>query len=317
MAKQKIAVLGGGAGALFAVLAITQQADWRDRYEIVVYQLGWRLGGKGASGRDPDRGWRNVEHGLHVFGGFYHNTFAWLRACYRDWAAIDPARAIRFDDAFLPLNSFTLEEGSGAHWRHVDVDFPANPRQPGVDPTTPGIKAAIDLLVRFVLIRLGDVLSPPGAVSATAIEPAIAQLRAARLAFATAEPGVAPTGDLVALHSDANADALVDALDRVNALSPPRGAATVDREPNWWTIVKIAGIIARGLTADRVFERGYDAIEDVELETWALQHGATRAILESPYSRAGFDFVFGFAGRCTRGCVTEASTSVSSTACER
>ena len=48
---QKIAVLGGGIGSLSAVLEITSAPDWKEKYDITVYQMGWRLGGKGASGR--------------------------------------------------------------------------------------------------------------------------------------------------------------------------------------------------------------------------------------------------------------------------
>jgi len=54
--KQKIAVLGGGAASLSAVFQLTSVPGWQQRYEITVYQLGWRLGGKGATGRDPPRG---------------------------------------------------------------------------------------------------------------------------------------------------------------------------------------------------------------------------------------------------------------------
>src|SRR5437764_13866891 len=66
MAKQKIAVLGGGIGALSALYAITSQDSWADRYDITVYQVGWRLGGKGATGRDRQRADRILEHGYHM-----------------------------------------------------------------------------------------------------------------------------------------------------------------------------------------------------------------------------------------------------------
>jgi len=44
-------VLGGGTGALSAAWGLTSLPNWRDDYDITVYQMGWRLGGKGASGR--------------------------------------------------------------------------------------------------------------------------------------------------------------------------------------------------------------------------------------------------------------------------
>ena len=44
-------MLGGGIGSLSTVFSLTQQPDWAERYSITVYQLGWRLGGKAASGQ--------------------------------------------------------------------------------------------------------------------------------------------------------------------------------------------------------------------------------------------------------------------------
>ena len=62
--QQKIAVLGGGLGALSAVFELTEQSNWQDYYDITVYQLGWRLGGKGASGRE---GLTTDNDARHVF----------------------------------------------------------------------------------------------------------------------------------------------------------------------------------------------------------------------------------------------------------
>ncbi len=51
---QRIAILGGGVGAMTAAFWLSSGDNWQDRYQIDVYQMGWRLGGKGASGRNPD-----------------------------------------------------------------------------------------------------------------------------------------------------------------------------------------------------------------------------------------------------------------------
>jgi uncharacterized protein with NAD-binding domain and iron-sulfur cluster len=74
--KRRIAILGGGVAGMAAAFGITESPNWQDHYEITVYQLGWRLGGKGASGRSSDAYKRIQEHGLHVWGGFYENAFA-------------------------------------------------------------------------------------------------------------------------------------------------------------------------------------------------------------------------------------------------
>jgi uncharacterized protein with NAD-binding domain and iron-sulfur cluster len=63
--REKIVILGGGMAALTTAFELTNAKDWQERFEsITVYQLGWRLGGKGASGRGPHA--RIEEHGLHL-----------------------------------------------------------------------------------------------------------------------------------------------------------------------------------------------------------------------------------------------------------
>ena len=48
----KVAILGGGVGGMTAAFELTATPELRERYDVTVYQLGWRLGGKGASGRN-------------------------------------------------------------------------------------------------------------------------------------------------------------------------------------------------------------------------------------------------------------------------
>jgi uncharacterized protein with NAD-binding domain and iron-sulfur cluster len=79
MAKTKIAILGGGLGAMAAAYELTCTRELRDRFEVTVYQQGWRLGGKAASGRNAAISQRIEEHGLHAFLGFYENAFRLMR----------------------------------------------------------------------------------------------------------------------------------------------------------------------------------------------------------------------------------------------
>src|SRR5947199_9893392 len=73
----------------------------RGRYQVTVDQLGWRLGGKGASGRGPAG--RIEEHGLHVWMGWYENAFRLVRECYEELGR-DPVRCpiAGWRDAFVP-----------------------------------------------------------------------------------------------------------------------------------------------------------------------------------------------------------------------
>ena len=68
---EKIAILGTGVAALTSAFYLTDQPNWQEKYDITVYQMGWRAGGKGASGCNAEYGERIEEHGLHIWFGFY------------------------------------------------------------------------------------------------------------------------------------------------------------------------------------------------------------------------------------------------------
>src|SRR5579859_4545351 len=81
--------------------------EHQGRYDVTVYQQGWRLGGKGASGRGPNG--RIEEHGLHVWMGFYENAFRLMRSVYCELAR-DPKTCPIADwkDAFFPTSHIGL-----------------------------------------------------------------------------------------------------------------------------------------------------------------------------------------------------------------
>ena len=79
--KTRIAILGGGIGALTAAFELTEQNS-DERFDITIHTLGWRLGGKASVGRDEARNWRGLEHGLHVWAGFYDNAFDLVQRLY-------------------------------------------------------------------------------------------------------------------------------------------------------------------------------------------------------------------------------------------
>ena len=105
-APVKVAIIGGGCAGMAAAWHLSKLP----RYEVTVFERSWRLGGKGASGRDEQG--RIHEHGLHVWLGFYENAFKMIRECYaeveaRDWGpgskeADGKLAHARFEDAFVP-----------------------------------------------------------------------------------------------------------------------------------------------------------------------------------------------------------------------
>jgi len=107
---RRIVVLGGGASALSAVFHITDRPEWRRWFDITVYQMGWRLGGKGASGRNLQQHARIEEHGLHVWPGFYDHSFRMMRRCWEEYAPLGLSKFQDWSDGFVPQRHVVLHE---------------------------------------------------------------------------------------------------------------------------------------------------------------------------------------------------------------
>ena len=135
MATKKIAVLGGGMGSLTTVLKLTEDPQWSQQYDITVYQMGWRLGGKGASGRNVNVGQRIEEHGLHLWFGFYDNAFDLIQKCYAENNRKPGTPLATWQEAFTGYDSVCLEEQTTAGWDHWMFTLPSNNQLPGYGKT--------------------------------------------------------------------------------------------------------------------------------------------------------------------------------------
>lgn len=131
----RVAILGGGAGALSAAFELTKPG-WRERFEsVTVYQQGFRLGGKGASGRGEND--RIEEHGLHIWLGFYDEAFTMLRSCYDELARPPDRPLATIDEAFERASFFVLQEPTESGWVPWAAAFPETDEVPGLPNTAP------------------------------------------------------------------------------------------------------------------------------------------------------------------------------------
>ena len=131
VAPQKIAILGGGVGSMTAAYYLSDQPGWQNQYDITVYQQGWRLGGKGASGRNAALGQRIEEHGLHIWFGFYANAFKMIKAAYASLERPSGAPLATWRDAFKQHDYVVLSEQDGGRWSNWNIVFPTLPGEPG------------------------------------------------------------------------------------------------------------------------------------------------------------------------------------------
>ncbi len=137
--KQKIAVLGGGVSSMTTAMELTEDPNWQDKYEITVYQLGWRLGGKGASGRNQKIANRIEEHGLHLWFGFYDNAFDLMQRCYQANNRPLNKPLATWQEAFKPYDLVLLEEYVWGKWEHWPLAFGRNDETPGLQGPPPTV----------------------------------------------------------------------------------------------------------------------------------------------------------------------------------
>lgn len=317
----KIAIIGGGCGALAAAFELSRP-EHKGQFEVTVYQMGWRLGGKGASGRGPAG--RVEEHGLHIWLGFYENAFAMMRECYAEAARSTDVFG-DWRDAFLPEPEIGLYAPHGpGSWQIWHGRFSPRPGLPGDaalasrdSPTelpdessslAEYLRSAVGLMMTLLL----DVdVGRPGAVMPCPSEPAgrdadelVAAMRSllGRGAFAGGIVLVEALGLLqVAIGKvPGRFDSLLLRLIEAVGVSLRDWLATHvladHRNRPVWDIVDLVfatmvGTFRDGLLTD---PRGLDAINDYDCREWLRRHGASEQAVHSPFVQGLYDLALAY-----------------------
>ena len=147
--KKKIAILGTGIGALSTAFELTDYPGWQELYEITIYQVGWRAGGKTASSRGVNN--RIQERGIHILQGWYWNMFRLLRRSYdeRRNKGLDPTQKFQnWKDALVKDDTTLLttqKDTTKNEWDSWPFIFPE-------DDLIPGDASKIPAKVFFVRI---------------------------------------------------------------------------------------------------------------------------------------------------------------------
>jgi uncharacterized protein with NAD-binding domain and iron-sulfur cluster len=305
--RRRVAILGGGAGSLTAAFELTATPELRERYAVTVYQLGWRLGGKGASGRrgvEPaQRVQRVEEHGLHVWFGFYENAFDVIRRVYEelDRPAGAPLRTWR--EAFHPTNEVVLcDDTDDGRWVPRHFHFPGNDGVPGIASEPPGLHRLMHDAIRT--LRL---VEPP--------EDASLGLRALDKFLDRFLHG------LEKLLEDGDSD-LEDLFEAFLRFAGPvlriDGDPTEQGEPlicrflrlltdviwkltdgsRYAMTFDVTTTVFRGILTDHLDDTakgGFAQVNDEELMAWMARHGARpETLAQSPILRAFYQLCFAY-----------------------
>lgn len=205
-------VVGGGLSGLTAAYELSRTPELRARFEVEVVQLGFRLGGKLASGRDRGRSGRNEEHGLHVWFGFYDNAFALAREVHERWKKPPDCPLRSFWDVVEPCSYAPFGRRLEDRYEAWTVLFPRNNARPG---------DALAVLPSTVALHLFDAIGQRIRMLRRDLDLAPEVLRRA-LPVDVWQRAVARRGTELALAAfDAVADAVRELLR--NALRPVSG----------------------------------------------------------------------------------------------
>ncbi|MFO0630215.1 MAG: DUF2071 domain-containing protein [Polyangiales bacterium] len=305
--RRKIAVLGGGLGAISAVLALTDPANPAARkVDVTVYQMGWRIGGKGASGRAADASWRIEEHGLHIWFGFYNNAFAMLRGAYEELGRAPDLPVADLNDAFEPHQFVVASALRGAPARSLGQSLPVSLVPPGRDECAPPwvyLAEAIEMFVQMVF-PTEQPAPPPKGVPAGAANlakpPGLLDWLGGRVDHLVLDLALAAVRDVSVLRPLVRAgDHLVARL--LDALIAAFYAQVRDDLTDFdtrdrWTAANFLYANAAGALRDDVLSRGFDCLNDLDYHDWISRHcfddgGLTR---DSGLVRTVYDGCFAY-----------------------
>jgi uncharacterized protein with NAD-binding domain and iron-sulfur cluster len=326
--KEKIAILGGGVGAMTTAYALTKQLGWRERYEITVYQLGWRLGGKGACGRNAAVAERIEEHGPHVWFGFYNQAFQMLRDSYQYLKdhGLTPDSPFQecIPDAMAPLDHSSLMENVGGDWKAWHVKFPNRPGTPS-DPKPDvweQVLYAIDWLLdheetlkqqagtnlekvelrrnKFVfwLDRVYRWICRVFGQGATAAPESEHESLLRRVRHVAASPHLRQRRQRPVHHrwlarlGDKLIVSLLDRFMRQLKESVAHLLASHDDVRHAWQILDLGVANLRGIFADDVLTQGFESINSEDYSAWTERHGCSEPW--SPLIEGIYDTCFAF-----------------------
>jgi len=329
--KQRIAVLGGGMASLVSVFELTNLPGWKDRYDITVYQEGWRLGGKGASGRNPKEHERIEEHGLHILFGFYDNAFRVMRECYRELGRHPDAPLSTIEKAFHPGDLVVMYEQhpQTGEWLSWPIDAPRNDKEPGVGEIELDPRACVQQILRWTGERVEEWLGLDPIDTAVATRaalmthghPTALQEVVQRLIREDGRPSLVEiftglVGNAIAAVTGGIAEEikeflyvdLAQKLSEADAVDYGAIAWLVDRFDKFlWSrptpshelrrlkyMIDFALALVRGLIVDELIlePRDWFKIDDLDLRQWLKKHGAEEETLRAPIVKGLFDAAF-------------------------
>jgi uncharacterized protein with NAD-binding domain and iron-sulfur cluster len=293
------------------------------KYQVTVYQQGWRLGGKGTSGRGPSG--RIEEHGMHLWFGWYENAFRLIRECYAELGRNSETCPIAdWRDAFSPAAWVTnMDVSARGDWLSRTaqfIPFEGLPGDPGAtNPifSVPEYLARVASLLRTMVLGV-ETLGPRGV-----------PLRSARPGIHVGDGTPAPPsldaliGNMVEIMrhgvmsstavvvqslallevalrslSDHTTIALLRSIgDMTSWLRASLTMLAFDEQDRFKAeLIDVMSAIVVGITRFGLLNdpRGLDAIDNYELRAWLRLNGAAERSVQSAFVQGLYDLALAY-----------------------
>ncbi len=337
---EKVTIIGGGVSAMTAAFALTDPSQ-QGRYDVTVYQIGWRLGGKGSSGRNRRNHDRIEEHGLHVWFGCYDNAFRVMEQCYAELDRPEGAPLQKWTDAFKGKDQTVFQEQVDGDWHPWRLHFPENDLNPGSFPSPWGyIALIIEWMRRSISEWPGssDVLSGDEHEAIHAHQHwwspildglgsgGVPPLQSKRLSVGHLMEQVFhlvdDLGSDVGRHKASHHHLLTFLIDAtVNAVwGRMRDHVATDADSRHrWIFINLGATCVKGILSDGLVSHGYDGADGEEFRAWLFRHRSVRGedakrandlAYWSPPVQALYDASFAYAKGDTNAPSLAAGTSL-------
>lgn len=301
-APERLAVLGGGMSTLSFLFELTSSPSWRERYDITLYQSGWRLGGQIASSRNLSRSARNEEHGLHLWFGFYSNAFRVLREVYAELDRGPEVPFARLEQAFVPQDTVAFHESDGA-WL---CRFPSDGTLPGRGLPLHSLTTVAgprSYLVRGLQVLLGEVKGEPNLEFLRTDQTTRRPTRLARVlrraatasAVARAACDLREALDLAQQPPSRSTDQrIVKLLRRFRAWARRVLRPTNPDRRVLFVLVDFSTTALLGTLRDDVLRKGFDSLDALDFREWLARHEVSDEVLASGPMAALYDASFSY-----------------------
>ncbi|PTL84473.1 AAA family ATPase [Vitiosangium sp. GDMCC 1.1324] len=285
--KTRVIILGSGPAGLAAAFELTRTPALCERFDVTVYQVGWRSGGNCSSGRMPP--YQQVEqNGTHFLFGCYHDSFDLVRQAYDELTARGDTKCGTFEEAFLARSTVVCRQFFQGQWTNWELRFPSS----GVLPEARGPRDYLRAVMRWALSLFSD--NAPEKTRS----PEMARLeKLLREGVEGIERFLSSSGPA---PEKLTFKPVEDVLRKVRSglwtLLRPRLETDLGAL-RFWILLDLALTTGIGMIEDDVFgPEGFAVIDNRDYRNWLEHHGASQLAWDSPVVRMWYDAVAAYQG---------------------